>query len=231
MANSGGVPIVINQDNLNELAVRLGSPNRLYRTGKVFFQDDFSNGLEAWVRGTDISWSAKRSYQSGFSCNIGRVLGITGLSRYDHTFVNPKGFEFSFHWEGILPTSIFAAGMEYHDAVGLQHRAIVNFQGGAYWVNSANANVINLVPVPNLYANDVDFHVVKMVVDFEKRTFLSLNINGISYDSLVVDKPLWSLVAPFADSSPAFRTGININNFGAGINNTYIGHVILTDES
>jgi hypothetical protein len=231
MPSSGGTPIVLSQDNLNEQAVRLGSPNRTYQTGKVYFQDDFGDGLEHWQRTyagySTVLWSANNSFSSGFSMLF--PMGLTpGLAhRNDFNPVAKRGMEFSVGWGGaagqLLAAHAFVAN------ASIVYVASLGLSAGLSFIQTPQLNLI-LDPVPIL--RDVGpgtLYVAKFTADYAKHVWLTLTINGVNYDSQVANQSLLTQAVAY-NSYPAYLTSLATGPGIPTLADLYVGHVILTEE-
>jgi len=224
MPNSGGVPIVISQDNLDELAVRLGSPNRLFRTGKVIFQDDFSKGLGAWHPDVGITWDGDHSYHGGFSCQFPAGSSLSSHHYENYAYTNPMGLEFAFAWDTANDGLQVVFGIT--DDFSMLYRAVLVLRQSATSLWLGVGNSFTPTPVAQLHADQRSFHNVKLTVDFATRKLKTLRIGSYNYDSQISGIPLIGTVITATTQHPSIFTEFR-NDLAIG--NIYLGQVIITE--
>jgi hypothetical protein len=177
--------------DLDELAVRLGSPVSVDRRGDVVFFDDFEHGLDKWSSGSSGAGAAHYLNTGGARSGYFSVRLIAG-SDADRlcslqaprpiASLSPTGFEYSFSWDG---------GSEY---IG---NFIVFYTGSELLGFNARYNaLLHTVEVKDSllgyqplgtsvfpYTDPLVFHPFKLVVDPITRHFVRVILGASQYDA------------------------------------------------
>lgn len=181
---------VYSLDDDAELAVRLGSIDKLNRLGDVIFIDNFANGIEQFesnISGTGgvIVSTGDRFNSDGFSAKF--TAGSDGAHRAElikyipYSVVSRFGFEVS-----------YARGDE---AEAVELDMYVYFGSSRVW-GTIRHDLVNSTlfyrdenedfqVIDNDYAaydKDKMFNTIKVVIDFENRNYVRLITNRESYD-------------------------------------------------
>ncbi len=219
--------------DLGELAARLGSIDRFDRRGDVIFMDDFADGLGKWVTGTagtgaaaDLSFSEVRNGM--LSCRL--LAGSDGTRQaliyraLSFPALSGMGLEVSFQIPPFTEEIQFLFSL--YDGVNFNDfRVIWRDTDDDLQYRDSNGDHVTFQAGVDLSIWSSLFHVMKMVVDADAKTYVRV----------ILDDQEYSLAGIAAEQSanatlPMLRPRIQ-NHGRAGANDVvYLGDVIVTQN-
>ena len=207
---------VYTSTDVNELAVRLGSPNSFDRRGNVLFIDDFEGGINKWLSGGGlggyINWAHGLARRGGFSCQLNVPNAAGGSSWMTRNPPYPTltkfGMEVNINvppghaWQSFqIRQVIYSATEVYYFGIG--------YTGGEWQYIRPGPVFEEWVPLPFavrewLLDTDTSFNSLKFVVDMnDTMQYVRMMINGSEY-SLAGLEPYHRLAA----WTPSWEIGI-----------------------
>jgi len=220
-------------DDLAELAARLGSIVTFDRRGDVIFMDDFRHGTPHIVRyksgtGAAITPSPVSSKSGPYSLKLtagsdaGREAGaIYYLPLPPLTTI---GFEFS--WSLCPPDSTINLLITYRSGTHcIQPWIRYQPNTGNLQYRDKNSVFQNLATALNLESHAHYWHTLKLVANYDAKTYMRLILNNHTYD--LTDVPMYS----YTDTDPALLT-VQPTLLTDATNNPfiYLDNFILTQD-
>jgi len=218
-------------EDLGELAARLNSPVTFDRRGEVIWVDDFSTGLTRW-RGagtggnSDVTVDADYSYWSGYSAKLyadGVVGGSAGLFRY---FSPPKlgkwGFEIAiaffsdFYWSQM--SMVWDDGSDvYIGTIRLDN------DSNELQYYGSDGHYHKIVDLSTLHYDYGLYHLLKVVIDFENKTYERVIFNETEYDLTA-----HAIETAVTGNVPLKYVNINLTSDKANPDTARLGAAIVT---
>lgn len=219
--------------DMGELAARLGSPDTFDRRGEVIWYDDFESGISKWYNLTPggdikITQSAEHSRNGGFAAKAffpaADTANQTLECRLPYPVLSELGFEVSFTTNPSLDFIEFY--FVRHDRLNY-YRGLIRYNMQTRLLTYYDHENVPQTLNDNLYLHhdDMLFHTMKLVVDFENKRYERLIIDDLVYDlssygTYEFGTALWSHLHPY----------LNIRNFNDEECTLYIDDVIITQN-
>jgi len=176
--------------DLGELAARLGSPVVYSRSGAVAFIEDFEYGLNKWLLGQTGSGnnpvlSAAVSLSKGFSAKLdpGTTLNDS-TSLWIKQPLPPAGkWGFSYRWQCEKEPQFFYIRMYVIvDEVAYDFMVRYRASDDALQVRDTGGTYQTIATVGPVHFADSLWHFLKLVIDFESKTYVRLHFDANEYD-------------------------------------------------
>jgi len=187
-------------DDLGEHAARLGSPVLYSRSGNVLFMEDFQSGLDGWEQvhpgvGSSIELETLHSYMGSVSCQVvASAGGITESTLIKHLplpMTGHLGFAMLYQlWQEVYyilwEIDYSLAGSRYYLPIAYypQTGSLVQQSG---WPGASVFATHYIQP-----ADISGFHQVKLIVDVDSPTYVSLDLDGVKYDMSAYTAPAFA---------------------------------------
>jgi len=214
-----------------ELAARLGSVVRYERSGQVHWIETFESGLQRWTKALEgdkanIAISSHYSQSGGYSCLlVGGEDGSRTATIKRLCGVNPEGklgLSFSFalnsNFEWIkLSFYLRTTGVEHQPILwlppSLDH--IYIYTDTPEWVEVCDLDLATI--------NPETWNTIKLVVDFETSSYVSVRFNAGTHDMSAHD-----FTSDTGAYTPEVMIEIQAKSIIGETNHIYIDDVILT---
>lgn len=191
------IATVYTLQDLAELAARLGSPVVFQRTGNVIFLETFDSLAKVITEtggiGGSISISSEKALYGDFSCKM-----ITGGAVGDYAVVRVRlaypilskiGVEFCWHMPDDSSLSDIWLDVLLYDGTTSWWAMVGWYVDDDTWYYfDADGNEVPLSPTVAYFEGQTQFNHTKLVVDFEKKEYVRLVANNLTYN--LTGKPL-----------------------------------------